>query len=421
MLISSDMNNLKNLLWYNSAEELVLEVEKLRVNQNSLGQINKEDSYCEEIIERIILILEKLKIHFDEGLVKAIIKDLIEWKESGINNTPKFDFTFGKYNKIENKEFGMFFFPVKKNKIINFEVCFYYRNEPEAITHLREELPFDTFMGVELILGTKGILEANVFSFFPEAIVTNSSIEQDKFSLFFINKYLQVFHQITKPIGEEVLKTPLSIFKANHNDIYTARMLLSYLHDYYHYKGVLPLNVFFKEKSSLLGSSFEEVRVDISAYLYLLNKDSYIDKLAKEIFLVERLLRYSYADDPEKSFDCLTNYILFEYLLKARAITFKDFKIELNFMKIKENLIILLDDITDLEIRILNSPKDTVPDVIKEWFSVNFDFYRNSEIVPTVFAKWIIEFGMGLNIPRNIRYFNNKLIAKNEKGTNLYE
>ncbi|MED1270748.1 hypothetical protein P4U03_30265, partial [Bacillus mycoides] len=85
MLISSDMDNLKNLLWYNSAEELVLEVEKLRVHQNYLGQINKEDSYCEEIIERIILILEKLKIHFDEGLVKAIIKDLIVWKESGIN------------------------------------------------------------------------------------------------------------------------------------------------------------------------------------------------------------------------------------------------------------------------------------------------------------------------------------------------
>ncbi|MBU8772102.1 DUF6421 family protein [Cytobacillus oceanisediminis] len=398
--------DLSQYTWHKDVTNIIQSVNTIRKKQRKDGStldIKRSSAEIEKVIKR----LHSIKKHFNPEYINAVIVDLRKWIEKGLDTVPDFSSSFNKYSQETNKSFGLILFPIYDltylTKDIFLEVCVYYRNEPPIIDYLRENMDHKVFQGTELLMATDGITHNNVFTLFPENIAIEKLKDQKKFAFFFISNYLKIFKNITKPLGSFAVSTPLNIFNATDEEVYNSRCVFSFVHDFYHYKGILPFNEFYSDKTTLFGSAFEEIRVEAQTYLKLISFNNNMTKMASELLLLERVYRYAYTNNPGESFDTLTNYYFFKFFLKSGAITLDQMSISFDFDKVKSSFVSIVSELDQLEKKILCSPGEQFQGIIKNWLKNYLIFEKDDkEVKPILFAEWLIERGQSLGIPRSI-------------------
>lgn len=385
--------NLHVFPWYRHIATIIDACNELRELQDSFGAIKDAGAakpYMLALVESLShLISESDTFHIP--YLHALIHDIEKWS---LNPEKKHDFSesFAVYSREDNCSFGLLLFPLYdltyRTKNVRLEACLFYRNENAVVDRLRLKYP-TVFQGVEMLAATDGLLQNNIFTLFPENIMLSELMDQKKFAYFFINRYSRIFFNITKPLGQIAVLSELTVFEASENEIYDARSSFSYIHDFYHYSGILPFNHFYQLKTTLLGSFFEEVRVDVITYLELIKQEELQCQMAAELILLERLVRYCYTNEPHESFDTLTNYFLFSYLLEEGAIDMVNLKIRFNFANLRVAMEKLALDIDRVERKMLCAPTHTFEMLVKEWAGEHLHMDDNGKVCRTLYADWL--------------------------------
>ncbi|MBO8162790.1 MAG: hypothetical protein H0Z34_03595 [Brevibacillus sp.] len=395
--------------WFASMRTIVQTCNELRNMQAEHGGFNSSDiGRGLAGIERLLAALQEVEPYFASPYLRALRADLDGWVRGGLSNRPKFDQSLEAYQQTENHSFGFGLFPIRdvtrKTSSVRLEAFVYYRNEHPLLDEFRRQYRDQRYQAAELLLASEGIADNNVFTLFPEAVSVNRVADQKQFALFFHNKYLDIFFQITKPLGRFLIRQPLAVWEASPDQIYDARTISSYLHDLYHYSGPLPLDQFLRVKSSMLASCLEEIRVDTHVYLLLSERKEELCHLAAEILLLDRVYRYSFTDEPAESFDCLTNYFFFSYLLTHGGVRFTDKQLTYEPLSIKQNLSRLAGQLEELEKRLLCTPVGHCDRLISEWLGSYLTMEMSKQARRTLFADWLIRQGTRRGIPRTISW-----------------
>ncbi|MGM1049365.1 MAG: DUF6421 family protein [Bacillota bacterium] len=397
------INKLNSQPWTHTALEIIDTCNKVN---NNLALLNSGVS-TRALVIKLCQQLVQIGKYFpkQETYLKTLILDIDEWISRGLDSPFYVDRTLDMFKPVECGEFGVFLFPIKNSSHENrfdIEAFVYYRNEPQLLKSYRYLYDKPVFQGMELLIGTNGIWNNNIFTLFPEQLVVRKLNDQKKFAFFFINKYLDIFFNISKPLSKVAIENNLLVWQASKNEIYDARSIFSFVHDHFHFIGSLPFDQFYKEKGSLLSSCFEEIRVDALTFVELRRIGGKTNHLASEIILIERLLRYAYTDKPNESFDCLTNLFFFSYLLKAEAIYFNNGKITLNMGKITHALIELNQEIDRLEQEMICDSTEAMELMIKTWLENHIVINIDGSISSSLFRDWLIRAGSLHNIPHQI-------------------
>ncbi|GAA3314041.1 hypothetical protein GCM10020331_005630 [Ectobacillus funiculus] len=104
------------------------------------------------------------------------------------------------------------------------------------------------------------------------------------------------------------------------SQVYEARVLWGYLHDYFHHGGVKPFDQHIQAKMNFFAGILEEVKVDCQSVLLLhKNKYPFADQII-EFVLFERLLRYpSQIDATKKTLTQGLAFFLLSWLFKKNG------------------------------------------------------------------------------------------------------
>ncbi|UFJ42470.1 DUF6421 family protein [Brevibacillus humidisoli] len=395
--------------WYEPVRTIVELCNQLRAKQLEHGGFSPDDTIAaSEELTNVSNALQQLAETFPSPYLDAVRDDLHAWMRQGLSTRPLFDHSLRAFKRAENHSFGFALFPIKdltqQTESIRLEAFVYYRNELPLLEQMRRQYRDQSYQAVELLLATDGLTDNNVLNLFPEAISVDMMADQQQFALFFHNKYLEIFYEITKPLGAFLVSDPLAVWQASPDQIYDARTIYSYLHDLYHYSGTLPFDEFWQEKSSTLGSCFEEIRVDTLTYLTLSAREEEPCRLAAELFLLDRIYRYSYTDEPTDSFDCLTNYFFLAYLLAHGGARFENKQLAYDHQAVRQSLSRLARELGQLENKLLHSPADCFDEIIAGWLSQYVVMSGPGLLERTVFADWLIGQGEKRGIPRTIRW-----------------
>ncbi|MFC5407367.1 DUF6421 family protein [Cohnella soli] len=391
-LMYSD-RDISGLPWFSYATDLVHVCNELNQYLNSNGSMAVNET-SGALFERLACDLTELIPFFNESYIRALLQDLEKWKSSDFQ-VPDFQSSYENYSREINHQFGFFLFPIYdltyRTKNVSLGACFLYRNEDSEIQELRSVYSDAVFQGVELLLATNAFIKNNVFTFFPENIYLPWLSDQRKFAYFFISNYLKIFFGITKPLCLPIMQTPLRILNVDAHEVYDVRSVFSFVHDHFHYQGVLPFNDFYPYKTTLLGSFFEEARVDALTCLNLLKRGTENSLMAAELILLERMFRYSYTNEPTDSFDTLTNYYFLRYLLEKKAITVNKMKFSFDFNKIPQSLESLTAEIDEVEVKMLCSSPMHFEKHIRDWACPYLEFDHEGRVLNTLFSKWLKE------------------------------
>ncbi|WP_270166474.1 DUF6421 family protein [Paenibacillus sp. SYP-B4298] len=388
--------DLSVLPWFDAAKRIVETCNALRKLQQEDGSAAFGDTSAIDLAQRLLEEVGGLCTVFDAEYIEALKDDLEEWL---IHDLGRLDFSksFRSFTPEGNQQFNFFLFPIYdltyRTKRVYLEACFVYRNENEEIGRLRPMYPLAVFQGAELLLATDGLTENNIFTLFPENIAVPAIADQKKFAYFFISNYLNIFNTYTKPIGTALLHTNFHVLHATDDEVYDARCAFSYTHDHYHYTGKLPFNEFYKNKTTLLGSFFEETRVEALTYTELIRQNNTQCTMASELVLLERLFRYCYTNEPQESFDTLTNYFFLHYLLKGKALKLTNMKFTFDLPRVRQCFEQLSAEMDEVETRMLCSSEASFEAIIIEWSRPYLEFGADHKGVRTLFAEWLKQQG----------------------------
>ncbi|CAM4433855.1 DUF6421 family protein [Paenibacillus tarimensis] len=389
-------SNLTVLPWFHTAQRVTELCNELRKVQRGDGAVSHAGDAAGALVIRLVEEIRRLGDWFSPDYVDALEDDLLRWQNEGLGE-PDFSASFSKFTPEANGQFNFFLFPIYdltyRTKDVFLEACFVYRNENEEIGRLRNLYPLAVFQGAELLLATEGLTKNNIFTLFPENIAVRSIGDQKKFAYFFISTYLKIFNTYTKPLGKELLETNFHVLHASEDEIYDARCAFSYTHDHYHYAGKLPFNEFYKKKTTLLGSFFEETRVEALTYVELVRRNNIQCTMASELVLLERLFRYCYTNEPQESFDTLTNYFFLHYLVKGGALHLSGMKFSFDLPKVRQCFEKLSAEMDEVETCMLCSSAQSFEDIIIDWAKPYVEFDENGRVKRTLFAEWLKQKG----------------------------
>lgn len=406
MAITYSGDHFRNSWWYTEVLALVDTCNRIRKKQLVEGSIHEDDQSSKDVR----LLIEKLhtvKRLFDGRYIQALISDLENWMEVGLHTVPRFDNSYSQFSPVENHNLGLLLFPIYdlsyREKSVKLEVCLYYRNEPQNVTESREKYPYAIFQGCELLMATGGLTSRNVFTLFPENIAVTTIDDQRKFAFFFITNYLKVFQRITKPLGQFLISNDFDIFQASEDELYDARCAFSFVHDHNHYVGALPFDSFYDYKTTLLGSFFEEMRVEAITFNHLRSSSDRFFLMAAELILAERTYRYTYTNEPWESFDTLTNYFFLNYFLQNGAVEIQQMKLYYDLSAIEKCMNVIAEDSHRLELSLLGSSGKTFEKRIIEWAKAYLPFdHKGRKVERSLFADWFKNQGEALGIPKTM-------------------
>lgn|GEM_PF-5132744 len=400
-------NHLKNSWWYTEMLAIVETCNRIRNLQLVDGSIQGDNQTVRDDLQLLIQKIQVVQSLFDERYVQELIADLENWMSAGLHTTPRFENSYRYFSPGENNSLGLLLFPIYdlsyRGRSVKLEVCLYYRNEPRNVTESRPNYPYAIFQSCELLMATDGLTLQNVFTLFPENIAVDKIADQRKFAFFFITNYLKVFQHITKPLGGFLIANDFDIFQADPNEIYDARCAFSFVHDHNHYVGALPFDSFYEYKTTLLGSFFEEMRVEAITFNNLRSSNDRFFLMAAELILAERTYRYTYTNDPWESFDTLTNYFFLNYFIQNNAIQIRQMKLYYNLCEIEKCMKTIEEDSHRLELSLLGSSGKSFEKKIIEWAKPYLPFNQEGRKVErSLFADWLKKQGEALNIPKTI-------------------
>ncbi|WP_188388665.1 DUF6421 family protein [Priestia taiwanensis] len=355
MLTKSHTHDLVNIL----KDKVLPNLEEIRNYQGTNGEIIKNHERAKVILLDVVAVTEAIyeSLHLTT-VWNAFKKDVLDWIERGIDQTPYFDRTLLAYSPPANGEGTFFLGPIvtpngPTQRGFYLEAFLAVREEPEIMKSIEEDLPHpkNGCESLKLIIGTQGFMEGKCIVFFPENVKTKENVTSQNFAMFFFNKFHRIYN-------EDTLKRAGTIFpdfnfkstSMSREDTYKARVIWGYLHDYYHHCGKKPFDQHIQAKMNFFAGILEEVKVDCQTILTLTEKKySYWEEIT-EFVLFERLLRYPSQHNAARNFDSGTGFFLFSWLvINGNSIVRDDNWLHLDVTQCLQELRALVEEIEELE------------------------------------------------------------------------
>ena len=218
---------------------------------------------------------------------------------------------------------------------------------------------------------------------FPENHLDGIQYNTDKI-FYFINRFVDRYFNIThKVINNIVVCDSFNELKrGGYIEVEKAALHWVWLHEYFHHQGSLPLPKYLRLKSKKQLAGLEELRVDLCSMIACLDDSKLCGEFAKftyQFILAERLLRYGVEGSTIITYDALSSYLFFNFLLKHDAININNDKIRIN-KNIVSVLKMLLHDIENIEANILNNNELSVQDQLLTFANTYLTLYGDSTI-----------------------------------------
>ncbi|MQY12355.1 hypothetical protein SRB5_24880 [Streptomyces sp. RB5] len=261
--------------------------------------------------------------------------------------------------------------------------------------HLAERYASNT-MPVTISGRSEGFGSRVVVALFPENHIDGIQ-EPDDLIFYFIDKFVERHQRITQKMIAAVTAPGSfpTLLGATSEEVEQASSWWVRLHEYHHRQGDMPIPDFLPAKKAKPLAGLEELRVDVSGILVLL-EDGKLPQVearrAYEFILAERLLRYAVEGIPRPNYDAVASQLLFNYLARHDGIRIESGMIRLG-RRINEILAAFLAEIQDIERRIHEEPVASVQKRLLEFTNLYTDYdpvardYRHIPFFAEVKAK----------------------------------
>jgi hypothetical protein len=342
-------------------------VNEIRARQELDGTIKEPAAADYAKVNALIAELDRqagLIVGLSPDLLAATLGDLGRWVQNGLHERPLFDRTLANFKTPLPSEAFFFMAPMRATngpdpEGFRLELLSGYRSE----THYLADAGQNTghyvapFQCIKLGAASRGFSEGNCIVLFPESVAAESKVDKQAFALFFFSKFFNIYNGQTLLEADrlfgadsEFLFGQLSSRKMSKADIYDARCLWGYYHDYAHHTGPRPLDKNLYIKLNWFTGLLEETKCDLIT-VRLLQKDrpDFWQEIV-EFILLERMFRYPKGSERHMTFDAGTGILLFEILVNAKALT-EDERERLMFdsVRLSEQISAVISDIEALE------------------------------------------------------------------------
>ncbi|MGF7157897.1 DUF6421 family protein [Bartonella heixiaziensis] len=342
-------------------------VDKLRVRQELDGSIKEPTSADSDMINELITLLNHHADIIDRlspEFLATTSDDFNQWMLSGLNTPPKFDNTLAAF-KAPLPDSPLFFLaPMRATngpdpEGFRLELVTGYRHETPYLADASEytENYVSPFQCIKMGIASRGFLEGNCIVLFPESVATAKKIDKQAFALFFFSKFFDIYNEQTIVEAERLLGRDskflfgqLSSRNLSKDDVYDVRCLWGYYHDYAHHTGPRPLDKNLYIKLNWFAGLLEETKVDLITVRIMLQNRPKFWKEISEFVLLERIFRYPKGSDQHMTFDAGTGILLFEILMRNKALieTGRGY-LQFDLKRLKEVISLIIVDIEALE------------------------------------------------------------------------
>ncbi|MFF7178566.1 DUF6421 family protein [Streptomyces sp. NPDC008121] len=287
----------------------------------------REDGDMDEALAELCRAVEGLGGLMTEHQISATLADLAAWRKSGYAGVPDFDATRDAVPAPEDGEAAAFVGPVilpnSDRHEVNLEAFSVVRQDPDSTPYLQSVYPHPkaVFQSTRLLSASQGLRDGNCVVFFPENIPAATPCTDQNFAWFFFNRHVDIYAQ-TLAITER-LCGPGSPFAGDDRlvsvgldpeDVYQARCVWGYMHDYFHHTGPRPLDEHLALKTTWRPGLLEELKVDMKSAIACFEEDVPFGPVVFEYIVLERLFRYPAQPEPLRNFDAGTGFALGTWL-----------------------------------------------------------------------------------------------------------
>lgn len=366
-------------------------VDTFRSYQNLDGSIEDNNhSVCNQLLERIVPLVQATYKKMEKPeLADAFVSDVSSWQQSGLNNKPDFTTVRTCFTTPDNGEHAFFIGVCQSQNSYPrgyFLECFYIlREEPQECVALYNLYPHpkNICQSTKLIEGSEGISKGNCVVFFPESIAAKEKIKIQKYAIFFFNKFKRIYE------SESLIKTNEYVANlnelANQNlwhdfetysdeDVYKARCVWGYLHDYFHHQGDRPFDENIYLKMNWFVGVLEEIKVDLQTFLVCRTEDFWGNHIVAQFIIYDRMFRYPFQKDGATNFDSATGYVLFNWLKKLGVINIDGDTVSIDGDKINDGASQIIAQIQSIEKMEQNKEiKEAAFDIVNSYISVSKD------------------------------------------------
>lgn len=320
--------------------------------------------------------IQNTNMLIDQECTRCFLEDL-----GHIMNTQQLRLNCTK-NYINNGTGNFIFsmFKVPYAPLLGIEACFFERLHVDQF--LIEKYKTNV-MPVKIQVASTGFDVKLFVALFPENHIDGIQHANDSIFYFinkFVDRYFDITHKIICSIVTEESFVELKI--ADSSKIEKAAIHWVWLHEYHHHAGFLPLPQYLRLKSKKILAGLEELRVDLCSMILCLEDKALFGNSTNFVFqfiLAERLLRYAIEGIPSTTYDAVSSYILFNFLIKNNGICIKDTKIYVN-SNIADVLVSLLDQINHIESHILKESEYVVQDRLLSFANIYLRYYGDYTI-----------------------------------------
>jgi len=268
------------------------------------------------------------------ALLAATLEDLGRWAQNGLHQRPLFDRTLASFKTPLPGEALFLLAPMRATngpdpEGFRLELVTGYRSETTYLADAGQytEHYVAPFQCIKLGAASKGFLQGNCIVLFPESVAAASKVDKQAFALFFFSKFFPIYNNQTIVEADRLfghdspfLFGQLSSRQMSEADMYDARCLWGYYHDYAHHTGPRPLDKNLYIKLNWFTGLLEETKCDlITVRLVQRHRPDFWQEIA-EFILLERMFRYPKGSERHMTFDAGTGILLFEILMNAKAL-----------------------------------------------------------------------------------------------------
>ncbi|MGL4819855.1 MAG: DUF6421 family protein, partial [Bacilli bacterium] len=304
-------------------EQLAPVIHQFQQLQHVNGHIIGDFTEAKRLLNEITILSER--VYEQLGLydyLSALKRDLKEWLDRGLCNPPTFDRLTNAYMPPRDGELTFFVgtmvtFNGRKERGYFMEAFLGKRCEPHVINEVRAVLPNPKGEGVKamhLLAGTDSYVVENCIVFYPENVRTPYAMMEQRFALLFFNKFQDIYLRESYARAKQIFPDfPFVSAALSAEETYDARVVWSYLHDYFHQTGKKPFYMHIATRMNFYAGLLEEVKVELQCLTEAKRLQlPYCDEIA-EFILFERLLRYPNLPNARKNFDLGMGYFLYAW------------------------------------------------------------------------------------------------------------
>jgi hypothetical protein len=289
-------------------------------------------------VDQLCADLEQLDALMPASQIQATVHDLRAWSRSGFREKPAFDATRSTVPAPADREVAAFVGPVTLpngdgTSGAFLEAFTVVRQDPECTAELQATYPHAkaVFQSTRLLSASPGLRDGNCVVFFPENIPTATPTTDQTFAWFFFNRHvtiyagtLEIVARLCGPGSPFAGEKELSSAEVAAEDVYQARCVWGYMHDYFHHTGPRPLDQHLALKTKWRTGLVEELKVDLKSAIACHEESVPYGDVIFEYIILERLFRYPAEPRPFRNFDSGTGFALGTWLAEHGLFTIDD-------------------------------------------------------------------------------------------------